>query len=169
MSVLERLGLDGKRVLIIHHDDLGLMRAQNQAYRDLSRYPTGSIMMPSAWAAEWIDHTGGDLGVHLTLTSEWAAPRWRPLTGGASLRDTHGYLWADLEKAWQQMDAVEVEAEMRAQIDAALAHGIDVTHIYTHMGAILRPDLAQIYHRLALEYRLLSPSKRADRVCVGDR
>lgn len=46
------------------------------------------------------------------------------------------------------------EAEMRAQIERALAAGIDVTHLDTHMGAALLPSLVDIYIRLGREYRL---------------
>lgn len=87
MDLLERLGLGGRRVLILHHDDLGLTHAQNGAYQALG-LPTGSVMVPGAWAS---GVKGEDLGVHLVLTSEWPAPRMRPLTEGESLRDEAGY------------------------------------------------------------------------------
>ena len=45
MDLLERLGLGGRRVLILHHDDLGLTHAQNGAYQALG-LPTGSVMVP---------------------------------------------------------------------------------------------------------------------------
>ena len=50
MDLLERLGLGGRRVLILHHDDLGLTHAQNGAYQALG-LPTGSVMVPGAWAS----------------------------------------------------------------------------------------------------------------------
>lgn len=77
MDLLERLGLSGKRVLLLHHDDLGLTHAQNGAYQALG-FPTGSVMVPGAWAS---GVKGEDLGVHLVLTSEWTAPRMRPSRG----------------------------------------------------------------------------------------
>ena len=75
------------RVLILHYDDLGLTHAQNGAYRALG-LPTGSVMVPGAWAGGL---RGRDLGVHLTLTSEWSALKMRPLTEGESLRDEAGF------------------------------------------------------------------------------
>lgn len=149
-EVWRALGLEGRRAIIVHHDDLGLTHAQEQAYERLG-LPTGSVMLPGPWAP---CIRQGDLGVHITLTSEWPAPRLRPLTGGASLRDPAGYLPATLEAAWRQLDAGEAAAEMRAQLAAAVALGIDVTHLDTHMGAVMRPDLARAYHSLALEHRL---------------
>lgn len=150
MDLWRDLGLAGKRAIIVHQDDLGYTEAQNRAYLSLG-LPTGSVMMPAQWAPQIRQ---GDLGVHLTLTSEWEHPRLRPLTGGASLRDPAGYFWPTLEAAWQHMAADEARLEMRAQIEAALQMGLDITHIDTHMGTVMRPDLAQAYTQLALEYRL---------------
>jgi hypothetical protein len=154
-DIVKALGLDGKAAVIVHHDDLGVTHAQNAAHRGLEHFPTGSLIVPAGWACEWAGEPGLDLGVHITLTSEWPqAPRWRPLTGGKSLRDPHGFFWRTAEQAWAAVRADEAEAEMRAQIETAMAWGIDVTHIDTHMGTVLRPDLAEIYHHLALEYRV---------------
>ncbi len=149
MDFLERLGLSGKRVLLLHHDDLGLTHAQNGAYQALG-FPTGSVMVPGAWAG---GVRGRDLGVHLTLTSEWPAPRMRPLTEGESLRDETGAFPPSLEALWKRARAEEVERELHAQIRAAFAL-FAPTHLDTHQGAILRPDLAEIYLGLAQEYRL---------------
>lgn len=149
----QSLGLGGKRVLILHHDDLGLLQAHNAAHEAL-RFPTGSVMVAGGWAPQLAHRPGADLGVHLTLTSEWLSPRLRPLTAGASLRDPAGYFWPTVEQAWRHVEAEEAERELLAQIDAASAMGLDVTHIDSHMGAVLRPDLAAVYVKLALEFRL---------------
>lgn len=150
MDLLERLGLSGRRVLILHHDDLGLTHAQNGAYQALG-FPTGSVMVPGAWAS---GIKGVDLGVHLVLTSEWPAPRMRPLTSGESLRDEAGYFPTSLADLWQKARAEEVEKEIRAQIEAA-RRLFSPTHLDTHQGAVLRPDLAEVYLRLAEAYRLV--------------
>ncbi len=149
MELLERLGLGGRRVLILHHDDLGLTHAQNAAHEALG-CPTGSVMVPGAWAP---GVRGEDLGVHLVLTSEWPAPRLRPLTPGASLRDEAGFFHASLEALWTRAKAEEVERELKAQIEAA-QRLFTPTHLDTHQGAVLRPDLAEVYLRLAQAYRL---------------
>ena len=101
------------------------------------------------------DRPDFDLGVHLTLNSEMPRYRWRPLTGVAAngLTDPAGYFWPDLADARRaQPEAVEIE--LRAQIDAALAAGIDVTHLDSHMGTIMMPELLEIYLRLGEDYRL---------------
>lgn len=150
MTIWDDLGLSGRRAIIVHQDDLGMMEAVNRAYIELG-LPTGSIMFPGSWAPQL---THGDLGVHLTLTSEWTTLRMRPLTAGYSLRDHQGFFWQTVESAWMNVRLEEAVAEMRAQIDAAAHLGIDATHIDTHMGAVMRPDIAQAYHDLAVEYRL---------------
>jgi chitin disaccharide deacetylase len=149
------MGLTGKRAIIVHHDDLGSLHAQNRAWYSLD-LPTGSVMMPCAWAPQVIRHAraDADLGVHLTLTSEWNYPRWHPLTPGASLRDEQGYFWATNEAAWQHILVEEAEAELRAQVEMALGLGLDITHLDTHMGTVLRPDVFQVYLQLGLEYGL---------------
>lgn len=159
MDLWQVMGLDGKRAVIVHQDDLGITHAQGRAYHQLA-LPTASVMLPGPWAP-WIRE--GDLGVHITLTSEWESPRMRPLTAGESLRDPFGYFPPTVAGAWMQMRLPDVVAEMRAQIDAAYALGIDVTHIDTHMGGVVRPDIAGEYHRLALEYRLpaLFPNRKS--------
>lgn len=151
----EHMGLRGKRVAIMHHDDLGMFKAQNDAFRELP-FPTGSLLSPSMWVPDLAVNPkpGADLGVHLTLNSEWAHCRIRPLTCGRSLRDPQGYLWRTTEEAWANVKAVEAEEEFRAQIEHALKLGIDITHIDTHMGSVMRPDLAEIYARLACHYRV---------------
>lgn len=150
MDLWRDLGVAGKRAIILHHDDLGYTEAQNRAYLQLG-LPTGSLMMPGQWAPQVRQ---GDLGVHLTLTSEWVFPRLRPLTGGHSLCDAEGYFWSTVPDAWQHMTTEEAAAEMRAQIEAALKLGVDVTHVDTHMGTVLRPDVAKAYVDLAVEYRV---------------
>lgn len=154
MTVWERLGLEGQKVLILHHDDLGFTLSTNLAYAHLCTVVgplSGSIMMTGGWAPHIRQ---GDLGVHLTLTSEMEYPRMRPLTEGRSLMDSEGYMWKTLEEAWTHIDTNDVEAELQAQIGAFYARGTEPTHIDTHMGSVLRPDLAEVYHRLAVEYRL---------------
>lgn len=153
MELWQHMGLSGERGLILHHDDLGLTHAANLAYRQLG-YPSGSIMAAGAWGPELAGDGGRDLGVHLTLTSEWPAPRLRPLTPGRSLRDGQGFLWPTLEEVWAHATTEDVEDELRAQVEAVRRMGIDITHLDTHMGAVMRPDIAEIYLALAAENRV---------------
>jgi len=109
VNALRALGLEGRRALILHHDDLGLTHAQNQAYLALG-WPTGSVILPAAWAS---GVRREDLGVHLVLTSEWEAPRYRPLTPGKSLRDEAGFFPKSPEEVWKKTRQSQASSTLR--------------------------------------------------------
>lgn len=164
-SPLQQLGFQPTdRVLILHADDLGMCHAHNTAFADVVAAGIarcGSVMVPTPWfpeiAAYARAHPEADIGVHLTLTSEWRHYRWRPISAPApagGLCDPEGYFWRATDDAHRHAEAEAALDEARAQIDAALAAGIDVTHIDTHMGSIFRPDLVEGYLDLAKEYRV---------------
>jgi predicted glycoside hydrolase/deacetylase ChbG (UPF0249 family) len=152
------------RVLIPHIDDVGVCHGANRAFAELAGQgfvTTASVMVPCPWFPETADlmreQPGLDLGVHLTLTSESRACRWRPISTTArssGLIDDDGFMWPDVPAVRRHAEWRAVETEMRAQIDAALAAGIDVTHLDTHMGAAAAPEFVEIYLALGREYRL---------------
>jgi chitin disaccharide deacetylase len=152
------------RVLIPHIDDVGVCHGANRAFAELAGQgfvTTASVMVPCPWFAETADlvreQPGLDLGVHLTLTSESRACRWRPISTtsrGSGLIDDDGFMWPDVPAVRRHAERRAVETEMRAQIDAALAAGIDVTHLDTHMGAAAAPEFVESYLALGREYRL---------------
>jgi len=115
---------------------------------------SASLMVPCPWAAEAARMFEGlPVGVHLTLTSEHSGYRWRSLTGAASLCDAGGFLPATTALALGQQDTEDVRAECRAQVAAALAWGVDVTHIDTHMDVLhASPALFTIYLDLAEQF-----------------
>ncbi len=153
------------RVLIINADDFGMCHDENEAtIEGLTRglFTSSTILVTCPWfeeAAEFARNTpSADLGVHLTLTSEWDRYKWGPVLGAKavpSLVDERGYLWPDVPPVYANDRLDEAEAELRAQIDKALAAGIDVTHIDSHMGPLqLRLDYHELYLKLARDYRL---------------
>ena len=96
-----------------------------------------------------------DIGVHLTLNAEHAAYRWGPITHAPSLLSGEGGFPRDLDDLWEHADPDEVYRELKAQIERAMAWGIDVTHLAPHLTAItLRPEFFGIYLELATEYAL---------------
>jgi predicted glycoside hydrolase/deacetylase ChbG (UPF0249 family) len=152
-----------KRVLL-HADDVGMCHGANAAYLDLfraGRIDSGSVMVPCPWFAE-IAHAASedaslDLGVHLTLTSEWHGYRWGPISTrsqASGLLDAQGQFPRSVAELRGQLVPEAAEAEMRAQIERALAMGVDATHLDTHMGAALVPELLPATLRLAREFRL---------------
>ena len=126
-------------------------------------------MVPCPWLTEVADyakaHPGADLGLHLTLTSEWKTDRWGPVESKnavPSLLDPAGYLWPESGPAAQHIKADEAEREIRAQIEWAIALGIHPTHLDSHMGVLFsRPDLFGVYVKVAREYKLPFLAARA--------
>jgi predicted glycoside hydrolase/deacetylase ChbG (UPF0249 family) len=162
---LEKLGFaPDARVAIVHADDVGMCHAANAAFWEVQAFgivTCGSVMMTCPWVPEMVTwcrtHPEADVGVHITLNSEWDRYRWGPLSTRdpkSGLLDDEGHMWRSVEELHRHMDPDAAIAEMRAQIEAALALGIDVTHIDTHMGAIAHRLLAPAYMQLALEYRI---------------
>lgn len=166
-SLGERLGYGPHvRLLIINCDDLGSSHSANLATLQAMTEgvaTSATLMVPCPWAREAARlFEGHAIGVHLTLTCEYRGYRWRGLTGGASLYDDEGFLPATTEAALQRLDAGEAKAECRAQIETALAWGVDVTHLDAHMFVMQsRSDLFEAYLDLAGEFRL--PVRMASR------
>jgi hypothetical protein len=121
-------------------------------------------------AAYCREHADRDFGLHLTLTSEWKYYRWRPVTPYdqvPGLIDPEGFLWRGVNDVAQHATAGEVEKELRAQVERALAFGLKPTHLDTHMGTLFaRPEFFRAYRKIAHEYRLpyLFPRLRPGRL-----
>jgi chitin disaccharide deacetylase len=166
-TVAERLGYPrDSKLLIIHADDLAVAHSEDAASFDaLDRraVTSASIMVPCPWLSEVADyaksHPDADLGLHLTLTSEWKTYRWGPVESKdkvPSLIDPSRYLWnGESAPAVEHVKAEDVEREIRAQVERALAMGIRPTHLDSHMGVLFaRPDLFAVYIKIAREYKL---------------
>ena len=165
-TLAERLGYPrDAKLLIVHADDLGgahsINRASMKAFES-GLVSSGSIMIPCPWlleiAAYARAHPTADLGLHLTLTSEWSLYRWGPVSPGnqvTSLLDSNGYLYHLENEAAEHMDLKEAETEIRAQIARARALGIEPTHLDSHMGTLYQNKaLFEILLRVAHENKL---------------
>ncbi len=166
-SLLERLGYPpDAKLLIVHADDLGMAHSVNMA--SIKALETGlvssaSIMIPCSWlpeiAAYARSHPEADLGLHLTLTSEWSLYRWGPILAKErvpSLLDSDGYFYSTETEAAAHLDPKEAEAEIRAQIARARALGIQPTHLDSHMGTLYQNQaLFETLFRVARENKLL--------------
>jgi chitin disaccharide deacetylase len=154
----------GRKAVVIHEDDVGMTHGSNVAFRELSErgvVSSGSAMPPCPWFPEVLAMAAADpsldIGVHLTLNSEKRPYKWRPLTQppkSAGLTDEFGYLWEKPSAVRRHAAPEAVEAELRAQIDMAIAGGIDVTHLDAHCGAAMAPEFIDIYRRLGEDYDL---------------
>lgn len=163
--VLRKLGFaDHDRVVIIHADDIGMTQANVSAYADLveARIMTSAaVMVPCGWfpavAHYCREHPSVDMGVHLTLNSESDTCRWRPISTSdpaSGLMDEEGYFPRTREAVWMRADPEAVQTELQMQVERALAAGIDVTHIDTHMGAVVHPKFIPAYVQTALRFQL---------------
>lgn len=157
--------------LIIRADDMGSFRAANIAC--IEGYKNGietsiEVMAVTPWfpeAAKLLrENPGVDVGLHLTITSEWDNIKWRPLTHCPSLIDSNGYFLpmmnanpnypglAIMENKW---NLAEIEQEFRAQIELALKNIPQISHLSGHMLSTgFDPKVAELVHRLADEYNL---------------
>jgi len=165
-NLAERLGYPkDAKLLIIHADDVAETHAVNAATfqaLESGAVNSASIMVPCPWFPEAADyaksHPEGDFGLHLTLTSERVYYRWGPVAGPEkvpSLVDGNGYFHHD----WDQhprIDPRDVETELRAQIERALAMGVRPTHFDSHQYRLIEngKEIFQVFVRLGHEYKV---------------
>lgn len=166
-TLTERLGYKrSDRLLILHADDVGMSHSVNAAtIRALTEgvVTCGSVMVPCPWfpeIAEWSrQHPDADLGLHLTLTSEWRLYRWRPvapITQVKGLLDEEGFMWHNVEDVVKHAAPEEVEIEIRAQVERARQFGMKPTHIDSHMGTLFsHPKFFEAYTRVARDLKVL--------------
>jgi len=162
----------GEIRLMIRGDDIGSTHAANlgciRSYRE-GIVRSVEVMVPCAWFPEAVEllreNPGLDVGVHITLTSEWERIKWRPISHAPGLSDEDGYfyptIWAnenfpeDRTLSGSDWTLQEIEAEMRAQIELAMKHIPQVTHLSCHMScSSLNKEVGNLYNRLAEEYGL---------------
>ena len=165
-TLAERLGYSrDAKLIIVHADDVGVTHSVDAA--TVTALGTGvvnsaSIMVPCPWFPEIADyakaHQDLDFGLHLTLTAERVYYRWGPVAPRdkvPSLVDENGYFWHDWTPS-THVDPKDVEVELRAQIDRALAMGVRPTHLDSHQYRLImtNKELFAVFVKLAHEYRL---------------
>ncbi len=157
---------DGKIRLIIRMDDIGMNHAVNQAFKQIAeqgKVSAVSIIVNTPWLDEAVELTKQfpevSYGVHTCLNSEWVPYRWGPVLCPSevpSLVDEWGNFHgtrADLFAG--NPDPDEMEKEIRAQIDLALAKGIDIDYLDHHMGAaVSTPEFRERFEKIAEDYGL---------------
>ncbi len=155
-----RLGYpDDARLLLLTCDNLGVSHSENTAVYDALRHGAAtdaSLMVPAPWARHAVrDYRGSNVGVHLTLISQYDGYRWAPITLSPSLRDGNGGFPSTVNDLWDHGDLDEVRRECRAQIERAIVWGFDVTHLDSHLNALVgRPEFFDIYLDMAVEFSL---------------
>ena len=165
-TLLERLGYPADtKLIIVHADDLGETHAVNAAAIKALQGGTinsASLMVPCPWFPEIADyaksHPDADFGLHLTLTSERVYYRWGPVASAdkvPSLVDENGYFHHDWEQN-QHVNPNDVEVELQAQIERALAMGVRPTHLDSHQYRLIMngKELFDVMLRVAHKYKL---------------
>jgi hypothetical protein len=163
--VLKKLGFSNDdRIVILHTDDIGMCHASIQAYIELVEYgliSSGAVMVPCSWfpqvATFCRQSPKVDMGVHLTLTSEWNNYRWSPISTSdrdSGLIDTDGYLFRTSEEAQSMGDPYAVKLELQTQYERVISAGIEVTHLDTHMYTVAHLKFIDGYIQLALDNKI---------------
>ena len=165
-SIQERLGYPkDAKLVIIHADDLGVSHSENAASiaaMEKGSVSSASIMVPCPWmpeiAAYAQTHPTADLGLHITLTSEWKHYKWGPVTAKEKvpgLVNKNGFLYSSVDSVYKSASIAEVETEIRAQVLRAKHFGIDPTHLDAHMGTALQNiDYLKSYLKVGHEFRI---------------
>src|SRR5690606_26335510 len=157
--------------LIVRGDDMGYSHSGNEALIRCSRegiQTSIEVLVPSPWFPEAVrlleENPDIDVGIHLTLTSEWDNIKWRPVSGPSSLTDQDGYLYpfiwpnknypgrALMDNPWKMED---IEKELRAQIELATKRIPRITHVSAHMGCTgMNEEVRALTKRLTEEYSI---------------
>ena len=161
-TTLERLGFKSSdRVVILHADDIGMCHATIPAFENLLEFGLVSsyaIMTPCAWAGAALEiarNTQADVGVHITLTSEWSQYRWAALSTrehSSGLFDGEGFFPRDCDEIQANAKPEAVLLEMWAQFKCFADHGLQPTHTDSHMLAVFDSRLLGQYVATALEH-----------------
>jgi predicted glycoside hydrolase/deacetylase ChbG (UPF0249 family) len=153
------------KLLILNADDLAVTHSEDVASfaaLDEKLITSATVMVPCPWftevAAYAKTHPDADLGLHLTLTSEWQTYRWGPIASRAlvpSLVGPDGYFYASVGDVVKHAKPGEVEMEIRAQIERAKSVGLEPSHLDAHMHSLYAsPELFGVFLKVAHDYKL---------------
>lgn len=172
LTGLRSMAQDTPIKILVRADDMGASRSVN--FAAIESYEKGiarsvEVIVPGPWfeeaAALLRDRPDLDVGIHLTLTSEWSGMKWRPITHCLSITDADGYFFPFVWKndkspespyitgvSW---DIGEIERELRAQIELGMKRIPQVTHLSEHMGCLsFSEEAKKLLEKLAAEYNL---------------
>ena len=152
-------------LLIIHADDIGVAHSVNRASFDgfsSKIISSGSVMVPCPWFLEVANYAkinpNHDLGLHLTLTSEWENYKWSGISSKdkiGSLLNEQGHFYPLNEGVRLNATYKDVKRELNSQIKYAIKNGVIPTHLDTHMGSVtVTPEIVQAYFEVGHEHRL---------------
>tara|TARA_X000001036_G_scaffold438187_2_gene485358 strand:+ start:1754 stop:2728 length:975 start_codon:yes stop_codon:yes gene_type:complete len=155
------------KLLIIHADDLGLCESVNSATFESFKnraISSASVMMTTDEINEVASFSNTnqnyDMGIHLTVTSEWKLHKWGGILNNEdipSILNKKNHLYWNKRKFTKNGKLDEIRKELQAQIDLGKSMGINPSHIDSHEGALFfDPDIFKLYLDLAKENDLLA-------------
>lgn len=154
--------LQNGRYVILHADDFGMCHATNTAILHLLKQraiSSTTLMVNCPWSLEAANSAADnpmlDVGVHLTLTSEWDSYKWGPVGRNSkvgTLVDGLGHFPQNMAHM-ANADPTEVREELLAQVQMAIRMGVDPTHLDNHMGS-LQSHHFDLFFELALQFDL---------------
>lgn len=165
-NTAEKLGYDKDAILLIlHADDLGVANSVNAA--SVQALETGtinsaSIMVPCPWFPQIAEMASAnpdwDLGLHLTFTAEWDQYKWDGVSASSdisTLLNDNNYFPPSVGEVVQKATVEELEKELIAQVERALAFGLKPTHLDSHMGTLFQtPAFFEAYQRVGKQYQI---------------
>lgn len=152
--------------VLIRCDDIGMSHSVNMAAKKVleTGIPVSmSVMVPCSWFSEAVDllkqYPNVSVGIHLTLNAEWKQYRWGPVAGVKqvpTLVDSLGHFFPSRAKLFANNPSlVEIELELRSQIEKALKAGLKIDYLDYHMGAAMQtPETRKIVEKLAAEFKV---------------
>jgi predicted glycoside hydrolase/deacetylase ChbG (UPF0249 family) len=167
-EISEILGFDSTdKLLIIHADDLGLCESVNSATFESfenEAISSASVMMTTKEISEVSEFSSKnqnyDLGIHLTVTSEWKYHKWGGILNNkdiSSILNKKNHLYWNKRKFTKNGKLNEIRKELQAQVDLGRSMGLNPSHIDSHEGALFfDPDIFKLYLDLAKENNLLA-------------
>jgi predicted glycoside hydrolase/deacetylase ChbG (UPF0249 family) len=167
-TIAEKLGYsEDDKLLVIHADDLGLEESVNStSFESLKKntVSSASVIMTTINIDEIANFSELnptlDLGVHLTVTSEWKMHKWGGILQNKdipSMLNSNNHFYCNKRKFTKFSNLDEVRNELQAQIDLAVSMGINISHIDSHEGALFfDPDVFKMYLNLAKRNNLLA-------------
>ena len=167
-KISQTLGFESTdKLLIIHADDLGLCESVNSATFESFKngsISSASVMMTTDEINEVASFTNNnqnyDIGIHLTVTSEWKLHKWGGVLNNediSSILNKKNHLYWNKRKFTKNGKLNEIRKELQAQIDLGKSMGFNPSHIDSHEGALFfDPDIFKLYLDLAKENNLLA-------------
>ena len=167
-EISEILGFNSTdKLLIIHADDLGLCESVNSATFESfenEAISSASVMMTTKEISEVSEFSSKnqnyDLGIHLTVTSEWKYHKWGGILNNediSSILNKKNHFYWNKRKFTKNGKLNEIRKELQAQVDLGRSMGLNPSHIDSHEGALFfDPDIFKLYLDLAKENNLLA-------------